>query len=276
MRDDMARVIVERPRHQGRGTRKGRARPPEDLPKQEGVRRQHILNGGRRWPNENLAPLRRYLDKQVGRPWDKVYAEISAGLSPDNVTHRHVRDHLEDFVAIKPRRGIRSSYHWGGRRSADLWHQPLYVDPRDGILKRTANLPEEKARRRKAAAARRAPPPVERIVLAADRELRCLDGIWYEVRLAPLPEPKYATISPKLQERLDATGTPVKKTLVTPPVTDLISGKAIPVGPDTNDPRAWAIYRRNHPDRRYAVAKRQASSGELRRHGLVNREPAEG
>ena len=46
MRDDMARVIVERPRHQGRGTRKGRARPLEDLPKQEGIRRQHVLNGG--------------------------------------------------------------------------------------------------------------------------------------------------------------------------------------------------------------------------------------
>jgi len=273
MRDDMARVLVERPRYQGRGTRKGRARPLEDLPKQEGIQRQHVLNGSRKWPNENLAPLRRYLDKQVGRPWDKVYAEISAGLSPDNVTQRHVRDHVEDFVAIKPRRNIRSIYP-RSHRSAGLWHQPLYVDPRDGILKRTDKLPEEKARRRQQAEARRKPPPVERIALAADRELRCLDGIWYEVTLAPLPEARYAMISEKLQARLAETRQTLK-TLVTPPVTDLISGKAVPVGPDTNDPRAWNVYRRNHPDRRYAIAKRQISTAELRRHGLANLPPAE-
>jgi hypothetical protein len=274
MRDDMARVLVERPRLPGRGTRKGRARPLEDLPKQEGIQRRHVLDGNDKWLNENLAPLRRYLDKQVGRPWDKVYAEISAGLSPDKVTHRHVRDHLEDFVAIKPRRDLDSINHRGGHRSKGLWRQLLYVDPRDGILKRTDNLPEEKVRRRKQAEARRKAPPVERIALAADRELRCLDGIWYEVTLALLPEPRYAAISPKLQERLDATKTTLKM-LVTPPVTDLISGKTIPVGPDTNDPRAWAVYRGAHPDRRYAVAKRQISSVELRRHGLANREPAE-
>jgi len=29
-----------------------------------------------KWLNENLAPLRRYLMRQVGRPWDKVYGEI--------------------------------------------------------------------------------------------------------------------------------------------------------------------------------------------------------
>src|SRR5438309_9686382 len=31
---------------------------------------------GEKWLNENLAPLRRYLESNVGRPWSKVYAEI--------------------------------------------------------------------------------------------------------------------------------------------------------------------------------------------------------
>lgn len=31
----------------------------------------------------------------------------------------------------------------------------------------------------------------ERISRAEDRDLRRIDGIWYEVRLAPLPEPIY-------------------------------------------------------------------------------------
>lgn len=51
--------------------------------------------------NEKLAPLRRYLVRQVGRPWDKVYSEISANLKATNAVQQHVRDHLEDYVAMK-------------------------------------------------------------------------------------------------------------------------------------------------------------------------------
>ncbi len=274
MRDDMARVIVERPRRDGGGARKGRKRDIDALPQQQGLRRFQREHGGYKSLNENLAPLRRFLDKQVGRPWDKVYAEVSARLRADNVVQQHVRDHLKDFVAIKPRRGLHRGYRLLGR-SEGLWHQPLYVDPNDGILKRTDRLPEEKARLRKAAEARRRAPPVDRVALGPDRELRCLDGIWYEVTLAALPEPRYALISEKLQARLDAAGTKTFRTLLTQPVTDLISGETIPVGPDTNDAKAWSVYRRNHPDRRYAVAKRQISAADLRRHGLTNRPPAE-
>jgi len=39
MREDMARVIVERPRIKPFNTRKGRARSLEDLPQYEGMRR---------------------------------------------------------------------------------------------------------------------------------------------------------------------------------------------------------------------------------------------
>lgn len=266
MRDDMARVIVERPRVAVRGPRKGRERPLDALPQKQGLRRFQREHGGHKSLNENLAPLRRYLAKQVGRPWDKVYADVSARLRADNVVQQHVRDHLKDFVAVKPRRGIYPGIGWP-RRSAGLWHQPLYVDPNDGILKRTDRLPEEKARRRREAG--RQPPPVERIAIAPDRELRRLDGIWYAITLAPLPAPAYATVSEKLQAHLAKTKTTIKL-LVTRPVTDLISGQTIPVGPDTNDPAAWAAYRRQHPDRRYATAKRQMSTAELRRHGLAN------
>jgi hypothetical protein len=145
MRDDMARVIVERPRIPAHKARKGRRRDLEDLPSHEGVRRAAELSGDRKMLNENLKPLRRYLDKQVGRPWDKVYSEIAAHLRVDSIVQQHVRDHLKDFVAVKPRRGINS---WWGFGNA-LWHQRLYVDPVTGLLCRTDRLPEEKARRRR-------------------------------------------------------------------------------------------------------------------------------
>jgi hypothetical protein len=97
------------------------------------------------------APLRRYLERQVGRPWDKIYSEIAAHLRADNTVQQHVRDHLRNFVAVKPRRYV----GWYTKPLSGLWHQPLYVDDKDGILKRTDRLPEEKARRRARRARRR-------------------------------------------------------------------------------------------------------------------------
>jgi hypothetical protein len=183
MRADMSRVIVERPWRGGIDRR--RALPFDDLPQHEGMRRPHYLAGGWKGLNENLAPLRRYLERQVGRPWDKVYSEIATHLRADNTVQQHVRDHLRDFVAVKPRRhnGFYADPFSG------LWRQPLYIDEKDGILKRTDRLPEEKARRH----ARRNPPPrpVDCVALAADRELRRIEGFWYELRLAPMPDPVY-------------------------------------------------------------------------------------
>ena len=68
MRDDMARVIVERPRLGSGRTRKGRARELDDLPKHEGMRRPHMRSGDWKTLNENLAPLRRYLERQEAGP----------------------------------------------------------------------------------------------------------------------------------------------------------------------------------------------------------------
>ncbi len=227
MREDMARVIVERPRIKPYSQRKGRRPKLEDLPLREGMRKAH---GERKLLNENLAPLRRYLTRQVGCPWSKVYAEIAAHLRVDSAMQQHVRGHLRDFVAVAPRRDIKTlrwSYGTG------LWLQELYVNPVTNLLCRTDRLPEEKARRR---AQRNAPkPPVERIALAADCELRLLKGLWYEVRLAPLPNPEYRTVRETRKVWL--------------------KGK---------------YDRRARPDRRYAIAKRVLSRRQLRRHGLRN------
>src|SRR5262249_20977740 len=143
----------------------------------------HALRGDRKELNENLQPLRRYLERQVGRPWRKVYAEIAKNLQVDSTVQQHVRDHLRDFVAVKPSR-VNS---WRSR--ATPWWQSFYVDPASGLLCRTDRLPEVKARRR--AERNRPPAPVTRVALGKDGELRLLAGLWYHVRLAPLPEPMY-------------------------------------------------------------------------------------
>ena len=63
MREDMSRVIVERPRIIDSIERKGRCRSLEDLPKQQGMRRSQRERGGYKMLNENLAPLRRFLER---------------------------------------------------------------------------------------------------------------------------------------------------------------------------------------------------------------------
>lgn len=283
MRADMSRVIVERPRRGGIH-RRGRWVPFEDLPHREGMRRRHQILGGSKELNENLAPLRRYLERQVGRPWDKVYAEIAAHLRADNTVQQHVRDHLHDFVAIKPRRRYGRYFADPGEGKEPFsrpWYQPLYVDEKDGILKRTDRLPEEKARRR--ARHRTLPRPLDHVALAPDRELRRIAGFWYELRLAPLPEPVYRNVAERRSVPLRphhrrspiADSEITARYLITLSVRDAATGELVAVGPDVDEPRAWAEYRRQHPDRRYAVAKRRLSKAELRRHGLRDQAPDE-
>jgi len=272
MRDDMARVIVERPRipdHSAR--RKGRSVPFDQLPAQEGMRRPHIRFWGGKQLNENLAPLRRYLERQVGRPWDKIYSDIAAHLRVDSTVQQHVRDHLQDFVAITPRR----LSGWRHRHSG-LWWQPFYVDPASGLLKRTDRLPEAKSHRQTRRQHRPAAP--ERIPLAEDRELRRIDGIWYEVRLAPLPEPIYRPFREVQTRKLKpwaANGPVVSvdvsvRRLVTPAVVDVVTRAQVPAGPEIDDEAGWRTYRRQQPNRCYAAGKRMLSKAELRRHGLQN------
>jgi hypothetical protein len=270
MRDDMAKVIVERPRVRPFNSRKGRRRDLDDLPFREGSRRAASLRGDRKQLNENLAPLRRYLERQVGRPWNKVYSEIAAQLRVDSAVQQHVRDHLHDFVAVKPRR---VSASW---RSRSLWYQPFYVDPRTGLLRCTDQLPEEKRRRRIARQQR--PAAIEWIALSDDRELRRLNGLWYEVELAPLPEPIYRGYveiqkrplrpyhrhSPMIDIELTV------RRLITPAVYDVVTKAMVEAGPPVDDEESWRAWRRAHPDRRYAVAKRTLSCRELRQNGLSN------
>jgi hypothetical protein len=245
------------------------------MPSHEGMRRAHATRGDRKQLNENLAPLRRYLERQVGRAWNKVYSEIAQHLRVDSAVQQHVRDHLRDFVAVKPRR-VAPAWPLG----RGIWWQPFYVDSVTGLLCRTDRLPEEKARRR--AERNRPATPVERIELAGDRELRLISGLWYHVQLAPLPEPAYRVcheIRTLHRNRFSpgsgsyAVEMAVRR-LLSPRVRDVATGEWIAVGPDIDDPESRARYRHDHPRRLYAVAKRILSRRELRRHGLRNSPPA--
>jgi hypothetical protein len=190
MRPDMAKVIVERPRigSSMHGESKGYHRcfqrvAPDEMPFREGMKRRY--RGNTKSLNEHLGPLRRYLDSQVGRPWNKVFAEICEHIDRSNAVQDHVRDHVADYVAIHvievervPCFGEGRMY---GRPLSEWGWTPWYVCPRTGILKRV------KTRRRPRI---RPPQPkaAPNFVRVSDSlQCRLLQGAWHVVSLAPLP-----------------------------------------------------------------------------------------
>lgn len=177
----MAKVIVERPRREGslskhrdayRSARGRHSRDIEDLPNHESMKSRYF---DRKELNENLRPLWRWLDKQVGRPWNKVYSELCARIDIRNTVQKHVRDHLNQEVEIRGVAivdGVPHKYEFGDLRPIN----GLYVCPKSGLLKR-ANGVRRPYRE----------PKID--VVYADRScFGCDNGTWYELTLAPLPD----------------------------------------------------------------------------------------
>lgn len=257
MRGDMAKVIVERPRL-NRHCRKGRRVALEDMPFQIGMIRDRREHDGHKQLNENRAPLRRFLHKQVGRRWDNVYSEIAANLRVTSTVQQHVRDHVEDFVDLH-----------GEEHS---WVE-LYVDPADGILKLNDRKKNRKVNRLREERER----PVTSVKLDEMRELKLIDGVWFEVEYAPFPTPQYADYPEVRQIRRrpwDRKSPVVEyeivvRKLISAPVFDVVKRHHVNVGPHVDEEavrKAW----RNETSGRYAIAKRQLSAKMLRHHGLVN------
>jgi hypothetical protein len=139
MRSDMHKVIVERPRRLGdpwsttRFERKtGKRFVTADVSRAT-AEGDAYDSGSTRAPisrhdkelNENLAPLRRFLHAQAGRPWNKVYAEIAQTIDRRSAIGLHVLQHLTDFVDLHPDQEHRF-----------YRHTDLFVDPATGILRK--------------------------------------------------------------------------------------------------------------------------------------------
>ena len=195
MRADMGKVLVERPRLRvysgrskpGKGYGKGlhKSLAAGDPPRREGMKARY--GSYRKFFNENLAPLRRFLDANVGRPWDKVYAEICEHVDRGNVVQKHVLTHLFDYVVVhtvlidgEPRRSHARGRWWDDAnrslRTSHNRHQ-WYVCPKSGLLKRSRYVPRRHER----------PEPPRRVVLNKRQVCLFVNGQWELVTLAPRP-----------------------------------------------------------------------------------------
>lgn len=143
MRPDMVKVIVERERlgrvrnyHHARNKKKFAPKDLEDAVTHEGMKQRHKFfhSGDGKALNENLSPLKKYLRKQVGRPWSKVYSELNAFVNPRNAVQLHIRTHVTSYVELNAIQDAQGAYYVLGRFGKAYLHEgDLYVNAA-GIL----------------------------------------------------------------------------------------------------------------------------------------------
>jgi hypothetical protein len=135
MRDDMSKVIVERPRWGASHAQspKLKGNKTQDI-KQIGLKRHaHIGARYSKSLNENLAPLVRFRRSRRGQSWDSVFSEICDCLDTGSTVKMHVRQHLEDFVLSRISVGRLGEWMFEGM--VMFRRYKFFVDPADGMLK---------------------------------------------------------------------------------------------------------------------------------------------
>jgi hypothetical protein len=190
MREDMAKVIVERPRRGNGWRRKGGAEAvvDDDGVKVRGARGNERRSGQKsKNLNENLAPLQRFLASRAGKRWNKVRSEVAEYLKPTSTVQQHVVDHLKDLVAldVKSVDGELMVAQRFGRTWSKLGESGfrLYVHPRSGLLLKNKDW-------RAWASTFKRPAPItdRRRELGPFRQAhRLADGAWWDVVLEAVP-----------------------------------------------------------------------------------------
>jgi hypothetical protein len=258
MREDMYKVIVERPRRGKDGyAAAARLRKAFDGPMRLGMRAGY----GYRSLNENLAPLRRYLHAQIGRPWNKVFSEICAGIDRRNTVQQHIHQHIRDFIAIEVdvREGqlIDLATRWGFRGRGSEISQGLYVDPRTGLVRPNKNYRgawrhsiAEHRRREQAEVAGRRRKVDER------NYLLLLNEIWFSVEVDVLPEER------RVDRVIDGT---LHRQMTAESRYDVVLRKNVSRTARAVSRQLEYLYGSGDL---YAVSKRQISAREIKAHCL--------
>lgn len=205
MRSDMAKVLVERPRP---GSRMG-SRPMKSYHGRVQRQMQRCLETGdspsskephwqrfgyKRSFNEHLSPLRRYLRKQVGRPWNKVHSEICAHINSGNVVQNHILTHLYEYVErhVKLVNGKIERLDGKPLRYWSLY----YVCPRTGLLRLTRRPTNWQDYFRSYHGSTYTEFKIEAVQIVDSYHL-CLKihGVWKLVEVRPLPALEYRPLS---------------------------------------------------------------------------------
>lgn len=156
MRDDLNKVVTERPRkgHANRShkTRRvirqwdedGELKPLPKTGKMKMNDRERNFMEHKEF-SDLLGPLKRWMESQVGRPWNKIYSEIRKNFPNNNKVNHHLIDtHLLGYVnrntilrmdgKVKRIYDDSSRYFYRFSKRRELDKDELYVHPVTGIL----------------------------------------------------------------------------------------------------------------------------------------------
>ena len=182
MRKDIAKVLVTTPRvgswmknDEVLYLRRQRIDEDYDGPGQSSMRPKDPRG---RWTerkqlNEYLNPLYRFLEKRVGRNWDRVYSEIRQHNRPGSAVGEHIFQHLRDYVRVKT------------TDVSEGYYADFFVD-KTGVLRRSP--PRYNTRWR----ARPAPDSWRKTDDELIWHVRRDDGCWFEWTLEREPDDEMA------------------------------------------------------------------------------------
>lgn len=192
MKPYFEKELTERPRRGGkytyravRGSDRVRIRAKgkdEDYEDHGETKMRKVYGWDRKEFDDHLSPVRRWLRRQVGRPWDKVWSEICE-LNLNSVLGKHLRDHVYQAEGlggmVKPysevllrREGSKRYYYH--RPGDEYGYAGLWID-QHGILRyhqRTPNLDRHNRQKE-----RQEP---EYIQLSDHSWLAKRNGLWFE------------------------------------------------------------------------------------------------
>lgn len=162
-----------------------------ELPELESARKSLIRPHKEKWLNRSqelrLAPLKRYIASRVGQPWDETYSELRKTLVKcDSLLVDPLR-----YLGVETRTRMEAGEvvvlgSFGGTYSLDRAWFRYYVHPVTGLLCEGTYAQRKAAAQRKQEAERKQ-KTANRKVLSETQELRCIEGIWYEVSFRELP-----------------------------------------------------------------------------------------
>ena len=149
MRDDMSKVVTERPR-QGHGNKSNKTTGPRirhydpdreyDEPTRLPIARFRQYGYDAKEFSDLINPLKRYLRTCIGKPWRKVHSELSQKLDRRSVSGSHIWDHVMREIETDCYIGDDGLAYSNDRRylvgrTSEYPIAGLYVHPKTGLAR---------------------------------------------------------------------------------------------------------------------------------------------
>lgn len=260
MRKDMNKVIDEAYRY-GRSLVLKPGRPQRDVENQatrEGIRRPYQSGWGRcmKESSDHTTPLRRFLDKQVGRKWDAVFSEICRTYDARNPVNRRILELVARFVTSRGLSAQNGQVVEFSSYGAPSEPRGLFVHPQSGLLCKSIG-PSYMDHYRKAEAERQKKVDARSKVVSKSKKLVKVQDVWFIVEFAVVTPPREMAVG-----YTDvAGGKRLLKLIDTESICrDVLTGEAFR---ETLEGYYTKI------GLEYAKSKRQASHKELKQFGAI-------